>query len=967
MAEPKNGENLRNAKLAKADLTGRDLRGADLTAANLKEAKLAGLDLTGAVLAKANLQDADLTGATLDNADASGAKVRGVWQSVTATGADLSHVSGQKWELRDCRLTGANLSALNVRRLSFAGCEMTDCDFTKAAAPDVIFTDCTFTNCRFEDADLSCPNITNTTFKDCVFSGSDLSGPVVDGGSFPGCDLTRADLIAGEFKKIDLADATLTKANFRYARGLNEAAVADVAARGGRVSRRVMRKALKALVSSKAGRVVAVLLVLLIAFFIHAHRRTPANWNANQLFTAAEKARDAGDFDQAMAYYKILEERSQGIDLSMFAVRAEIARTLTKQGSHEGAIEIYRELLEMPTIDDVAKIDVRGDLVRTLHLKGDMAAVMDELLVSVDSPEESINLLDMLGVIVGGAGSDPKKLDAVLAGLDKLLKKTVGGDHSDVMFQKAIVLERLERVDEAFAVVIAVEQDPNTSDRTARNALMKLAQLYQRQENTPAAREAYARLRERFPEAKQDVAFSKLNEAMLAQSQGKFDDAARIFREVIDTAEEDLPRITAQLGLARSLVQQRRFDEAEKLAADVQNKTGLWQPQHLEAVALLATIFSEQGDIDRGAAVLTKVIKNSDSVDFVNSAKRELMHVYRRGGRHQEAIALMEELLGIDADPQQAISDLVEYAEMLASVKDFGKATAALEKALKMRAPEIDIDLSQHYVGMLSRAGMLEFEVKYLNDLIAKNPTTSEISLWAKLELVSIERREGRLDGANKLMKDIIAFKFGATQIPSNFLNATHATDLEGNKLIVKFLDKVIEFETPNTFAGGHARLVLANRFLDMQDQLADDWDERAEQLATTVAEKNRDPNLIIQAYETLTRFTRTKGDLDAALKLYRAMAGNKAHERLEAMALFGQGKILLEEGEQVEGLKLLAAAKDACRDPNDCCTIAFQYGQALVNADRRKQAREVFEGIRDGLPTCWSRDEAMVMLEALD
>jgi hypothetical protein len=62
-----------------------------------------------------------------------------------------------------------------------------------------------------------------------------------------------------------------------------------------------------------------------------------------------------------------------------------------------------------------------------------------------------------------------------------------------------------------------------------------------------------------------------------------------------------------------------------------------------------------------------------------------------------------------------------------------------------------------------------------------------------------------------------------------------------------------------------------------------------------------------------------------------------------------------------------MAAAFEACVDPNDCCQIAFQYGNRLVENGHRDRAREIFAYIRDQLPDCWSRDEAIVMLEALN
>jgi uncharacterized protein YjbI with pentapeptide repeats/thioredoxin-like negative regulator of GroEL len=966
MADDKKATDLKNAKLAKADLTGRDLRGADMTGANLNKATLTDQDLTGAELSKANLQDAACDNLVLDNARLGGAKLRGVWSGAKGAGADFANANGAKWELVGATFTDTSFAGLSVRRFKAGGGAFTRCDFTKAALPDAVFEDCTFTECNFTGADISCPNISRTKFVDCVFSNTDLSGPVMQQAAFPGCDLSRADLIAGEFKDVDLADAKLGKANFRYARGFSEETMAVIAERGGRVSRKLLRKALRAAVMTKGGRIAAVVLLLAMALMIHLHLRTPSNWESEKLFAEAAKAREAKQPELALQYFNILLERNPDDDITRHVINSEIAATMIDQERYEDALEIYRALIEVPTIDEVVKLNTKHEILRVLHLKGENDAVIEGLVELGDVPQFSQHMFDLLGQIIGHT-QNPDDLRKILDGLDRVAAKMLEGPRATVYFHRGVVLGRLDRRAEAIEQLKQIETIAGAPPDLVRQSMMQLASQYQRDGQVKMTRAIYARMRERFPDATREITYSKLNEATIAQAEGHLEDAAKIYREIMDRAPDELSRNSARLGLAGVMLNLKNFDEAVTHATEVHKNTDVWQPHHVDAAIILAGVYSERGDVERAVKLLTEIIEESADERSQNIARREMINVMRRGGRFPEAIALMEKELEADQPDEQRVMNLAFYAEMLATVKDYGRATDALEKAIALSADGQSMGLVQRYVTLLTEAGMLQYAVKYLNDVIEKNPSASTMGLWARLEMVNLERREGRMDAANEWMRKIVKLNLTGVEMPGNFLNATWANDPEGKKLTLEFLRKIAETNPPDNFTGGHSRLVLANKLTDEGEKEDEDWAARAEALAREVAAANGDVNLIAHAYDTLGRLYQQQGNLTKVAAVFKEMEERTTDVRVKSLAFFGRGKALIEKGDVSDGLKLLRQARETCTDRDDCCKIAFTYGQKLVAADQRAEAKEVFGYIRDELTDCWSRDEAIVMLDSLE
>ena len=591
---------------------------------------------------------------------------------------------------------------------------------------------------------------------------------------------------------------------------------------------------------------------------------------------------------------------------------------------------------------------------------------MQQLLELAPLPQFSQNLFEILGRLVG-SGSDKKYFEWLVVNLEELEKRVPKTARARLLLTRGVVLTNLNRTDEALDTMRRIIKLDGAPEPVVLRAYMQLARLQQQLGDIKTSRQTYSEMRRRFPDAKSEIIFSRLNEAVVAQGQGRFEEAEKIFLEVLQNSMEDLPRNTARLGLASAYISRRRFDEAEKLVEDVRATTGGWDNQHIDSLRLLATLRSERGDIDGAEKLLREAIEEAPNNRVVNRLRRELVHVYRRGGRYNEAIDLMKTVIDSDnVDTAQQIMDLNQYADMLSAIKDYGRAVDVYERVVTLAGDDAATGMIERYVDSMVQAGMIGYANKYLQGIIDKNPAASTFGVWAKLELVSLEQKEGRPQVANRYLRDVLKLDFSSFDTPANFMKATWAKDPESQKLAVELLRKIAAAQSADSFAGGNARLVLANKTIDTREDQPEGWADLVQTLANEVAANNKDANLVVQAYELLTRLAQHSGDTQKAIDDFAQIIKRTDDNRLRSIARFDQARLYYNKGEKKKGLTLMEEARAECADPNDCCTIAFQLGQKLVDNDRRKEAQEIFVYIRDALPNCWSRDEAMVMLDAM-
>ncbi len=218
-------ENLKNGKLEGANLTAVNWKkvgvaGGRFAGANLKKAKLIkqdlrDVDLSGANLAGANLTGADLSGANLTGADLTGATLKGATLEKTKLcGADLSRVRavGSDWKDVDARRA-------NFTQTDFIGAKIDNVSMTDAVLNEADFSDGHFFQVDMSRADFSRGTMQNTEVNESTFAGligetSGFDGSEFQQCSFHGARLPQANFSECRLTNVDFGEADLSKSVF---------------------------------------------------------------------------------------------------------------------------------------------------------------------------------------------------------------------------------------------------------------------------------------------------------------------------------------------------------------------------------------------------------------------------------------------------------------------------------------------------------------------------------------------------------------------------------------------------------------------------------------------------------------------------------------------------------------------------------------------------------------------------------
>jgi uncharacterized protein YjbI with pentapeptide repeats/tetratricopeptide (TPR) repeat protein len=962
-ASPPAEKNLRKSKFDGQDLRSKDLRNADLTGSSFAGADLSGVDLTGATLNKANLRDAKLDGATLSKVVGREIQARGEWRKVTVEAADLSGLQARKLEFEDCTFRQVNFSRANLRRVVFRRCTVDECDFSEATAPDISFLDSKLSNSKFVGGDLSCPTIKNTTITKCAFNQSDLSGAVVSGASFVGCDLSKADFIAGEFEHLQLEQNVLTKANFRYARGLDEAQTAAIRVGGGKASRGWTRKAAKAVFGTWPGRIAFVAALALIVFLVVSRKMNPQYWPYERLMQTAGAKRDARDFPAALRYCTIMEKRFCNDKIRCTMIKGEIARVYLAWGKTDEAIKYFNDVLAYDTLDAPQQFDTQLEIVRSLALGKRFDEAVARIAKLFERPEAVTRLdavLNQLAIM-----SDSPLYQTKLLALTDRFRQTLTDQTmlQQVDLTRAGLLQRIGRYDEALKILTDLVSSGTASDRVVRQALITSAEIYMRQQKTADAARMYRQLHERFPDQSQDLMFARITEGQIVSGQGQLAAAEKIFREVIAQAVDDLPRNAAKLALANLLIRQRHFDESRKLLENMMRDLPETDRQHNEALILLASSYREEQKPKEAVALLEPLLKRTLDGNTLSQIRRELITCYRMLNRLDDAIKLIKIDITSETDPNQKMFDLQNYADLLLAKRDLPAALAALDQAA---AAAQDADsrtrLQQRTCEILKNAGRFDDAVARLKKMSEASGVEAQNKLWALIEQVDIARKRNQFPQANVILRQIAQLPLQAGQMPPNFLSITWSTDPEGDRITEAILAHVLTVEPASTFVGANSRLALAGKLVSVpagpnpnqESPEATKHLQDAEKLCREVIAKNSDVNQIFQAYETIGRIHQRQGDYPGALAAFAEFERTVKHERAKALAMLGRAITMMSWNKRDEALAYSM----------DCCRIASERAQHLVNAGRRDEAREVYTYVRDKLPGCWGQDEAKRFLQ---
>ncbi|MDP9233034.1 MAG: pentapeptide repeat-containing protein, partial [Actinomycetota bacterium] len=190
------GVEVRECRLADADLTGRDAHGLQLI-----ESRVQGVDLARAVLRRATLRDVVISGGDWANIDAAETIIRRVeLRGLRLTGAVLAAAKLQDAYFIQCRLDLCSLRFATLDRVRFEDCRMEEADFYEAALNSVAFVDC----------DLSRATLAKATFERCEMRGCELGGingaDRLRGVTMPWLDILRSAAVLADGVGVQILD-----------------------------------------------------------------------------------------------------------------------------------------------------------------------------------------------------------------------------------------------------------------------------------------------------------------------------------------------------------------------------------------------------------------------------------------------------------------------------------------------------------------------------------------------------------------------------------------------------------------------------------------------------------------------------------------------------------------------------------------------------------------------------------------
>jgi len=148
--------------------------------------------------------------------------------------------------LRDVVFSGTDLKSADFNEANFEGSDLRRSDFSECLAAGVDFRKASLDEARFDGADLRASNFEGASLyglkaEGAVFCGStlrkaNLEAAILNGADFSQADLTGADLKFSCLKNVRFEGAMLSRADFRFSRGLTLAEKRALKQQGARVS-----------------------------------------------------------------------------------------------------------------------------------------------------------------------------------------------------------------------------------------------------------------------------------------------------------------------------------------------------------------------------------------------------------------------------------------------------------------------------------------------------------------------------------------------------------------------------------------------------------------------------------------------------------------------------------------------------------------------------------------------------------
>lgn len=968
---------LTQARLSGCDLTGADLsranlQGADLSGATLTGAKLIDTDLTGATLSRARMRDAILTRTQLTEAKAMRVSLSGSsLEGVLAGGADFTDA-----ELARCKLSDGTLAGAVLLRASFSHATLSRTDLTKAELSEAIF----------EQATLEEVVLTGAVLRRARLLGATLKGPLaVVGADFREADLAEARLVGVDFRDADLSEALMDQvslqdvsfsgavvqgADFQGVEGLSEAQIAELREAGAQVGSILFGKIIAWIRASRLAQAALVLLLLGGAGGFYLIQSDPSFKSVEALLIDAKTLRDEGKNEEALALYDGLLLRAKDrldLELALLYGKAEVLLAL-KRG--EEAAKVFEQIAERTGNDPDEAANAQMRQANALIEAGayEQAILLLQKLVADpnQSPKDVAKALETLARTWLKMGMQEKAISLFQETLQRFPNDPEVALQVNLELAGLLIGKRLFSDAEAMLGKL----DPLARDDTQKLSLMLTrARLFDEQGSREKAMQTLDTLIKTYPENPSVSPEVKLDLAQFLTQKGEYEQASRIYKDILARTQDTLLRSQTQLAYGALLRQQGQAEQALELFRTVrkeaQNNAELQGTSLLEeaetllalrqfdsALALLegaiqlsdpgmagtallkrAQILQEVGRLDEAAALLRQVAgKFADTGELSVLARMSLAQLEASRGKLPEAIALFDDLL---KDPNAAgLKPHLLQAKGQAELegKKFDEAKATFEQLAKLSEdPEASANARFGLAQLLVAQGDRTAAVTLLKDAAA-NAEDLSLKSTAMDMLARLYLESGDSASALATFQAEIASLPPRHEAVFTALQAM-AEIYEGRRDVdqarATYERILAEAERAEVRAG--AMLAIGRLYLD-----AGDTTRASERFAGVIQQYPGETAAVFQAKLGTAQLLQSKGELEKATVAYQALADAAPDRVLRGQALEALSGLYAQQGKSELALKVSQQLLDQASASEDA-EAKFNASLGVANAMREK------------------------------
>ncbi len=377
-----------------------------------------------------------------------------------------------------------------------------------------------------------------------------------------------------------------------------------------------------------------------------------------------------------------------------------LARLYRLQNSHQKAEEVLRGILKT----DPQNQQAVEQLTQLLLDEGKSANAVALLEGIVQHGTPSASLLSLLG--------DAYTQAKDLAKAEKVYRQAVALDPSEMNYQRGLGQTLL--AEEKFQDALSVYQKIAENDGDDPDTYLRLAQIYRQLHQLDKAEENLLQARRRDPRRVEVI----YNEAMLYESQGRFEDAIHVLSDAISGIKNQTASVPSSARALAILYQQlgqlyrevrnypaavNTFQEMQRLGDEEDRRARLWIldtyraakdiPKALETakvalekypndpglVSSRAMLLGEKGQTDEAVKILRSQLTGaeSDRDTFLSIAQ-----VYERGRRYKEAEEAAHAAEVLPGTPRDTEMPLFLLGAIYERQKEYDRAEEFFRKVL---------------------------------------------------------------------------------------------------------------------------------------------------------------------------------------------------------------------------------------------------------------------------------------------